>query len=59
MDRALDDIIAEYEAAWGRKPHVEELQAVFDFVNNPRWHQDEGIEPLADSVIASLEGSGR
>lgn len=31
MDQAIKDIIREYETAWGRKPYMVELQAVWDF----------------------------
>lgn len=36
MDVAIRDIIGTYERAWGRKPFIEEVQAVFKFCANPK-----------------------
>jgi DNA-binding ferritin-like protein len=36
MDVAIRDIIGTYEQAWGRKPFIEEVQAVFKFCANPK-----------------------
>jgi len=31
LDNAIEEIIKEYEEAWGRKPYTQELQAVWNF----------------------------
>tara|TARA_Y100000034_G_C6791253_1_gene354293 strand:+ start:84 stop:341 length:258 start_codon:yes stop_codon:yes gene_type:complete len=31
IDNAIKEVIKEYEEAWGRKPYIQELQAVWNF----------------------------
>ena len=35
MDVALKEIVQRYREAWGRPPHMAELQAVFNFCTGP------------------------
>lgn len=54
MGVAIDDIIKQYEKAWGRKPCVEEIQAVFNFVFNALPE----IRKLKTAEEVGLEVSG-
>jgi hypothetical protein len=45
MGEALDSIAQQYWSSWGRPPHPEEIQAVFDFVSRPVF---EGAYELVD-----------
>lgn len=31
LDNAVQEVIREYEKAWGRKPYIQELQAAWNF----------------------------
>lgn len=38
VNKALEDVVLEYRAAWNRDPFPEEMQAAINFVTNPYYN---------------------
>ena len=45
MDQAIDDVCRTYKREWNRPPHLEEIEAVINFVMNPMRNGKKPIDP--------------